>query len=269
MENGLDLRKAVIAGVALLVLISVGSYLIFFRDDSGNEGDGNGSGVDNRSPVADSGQDITVLPGEVFYLNGSGSFDIDGDLLSYFWDMDIGTDTNNDGFFDNDRNREGANISYSYPVTGETVEYIVTLNVSDGELWDKSTVRVTVLEEGPGDEAPEVEMSCRYQAPPVGLPGSPQFILTVNSVSRNESFLDFIYKLESPDGEIIRQGAVLELINLSAEEEIRYIDTPILGEIDENDIFSLKENDHIVEGCWFHLFYLYEREPSGSVELTK
>ena len=136
MDNGVDLKRSVIAGIIILVIIGAGGYFLFLRgDDDGGNGD-DGPDAHNRSPVADAGPDITVHPGELFYLNGTGSIDIDGDPLTYFWDMDIGTDTNNDGSFDNDKNREGVKISYSYPSTGETIKYLVTLNISDGELTD-------------------------------------------------------------------------------------------------------------------------------------
>lgn len=262
-------KKGVMIGIVILVVLAGIFYFFFIRSDEGSDGGGNGDGKMNRSPFADAGLDMTVEPGEIFYLNGSGSYDIDGDPLTYFWDMDIGKDTNNDGINDNDKDREGVNVTFSYPSSEETVEYIVTLNVSDGKLWDKSTVKITVIIRGEDEGPPEITFSCRYQAPPLGLPGDPQFIITVNSVSRNESFTDFIYALEDPDGNVLYEGTVVELINLSQEDLIRFVDTPEFGDIDENDIFTFRETGTIIEGCTFYLFYLYEIEPAGSIEFTK
>jgi len=264
MERGMDLKKAVIVGAVVLVILVGGAYLLFFGGGEDGSGKDDQNIEKNRSPVADAGRDITVKAGELFNLSGWDSSDPDGDPLSYYWDMDAGTDSNSDGINDNDRDREGVNITYSYPITGSTTTYIVTLNVSDGDKWDTSTVRVTVIVE---EEPLTVSMSCRYEA---GYPPliEAQFILSVDSVSRNESFTEFHFTLEDPEGDTIRQGAVLDLINLSTDAEIRYIDNPLtsMGEIDGGDVFTLKENQEIVEGCVFKLYYLNELDPAGEVE---
>ena len=42
--------------------------------------------VDNSAPVADAGEDITgALPNKLVFLDGTGSSDGDGDVLSYSW----------------------------------------------------------------------------------------------------------------------------------------------------------------------------------------
>ncbi len=41
----------------------------------------------NRAPVADAGADLTVNAGEIATLDGSGSFDPDGDALTYHWSL--------------------------------------------------------------------------------------------------------------------------------------------------------------------------------------
>jgi hypothetical protein len=46
--------------------------------------------VDNRAPVADAGGDQSVEPGVQVILDGSGSYDPDGDPLTYYWTQDGG-----------------------------------------------------------------------------------------------------------------------------------------------------------------------------------
>lgn len=271
-------RKGVVIGIVIVIILAIGAYLLFFRGSGGIDDGGDGDdGTTNRSPIADSGPDITVAPGETFYLNGSLSSDPDGDPLNYYWDMDIGTDSNGDGIFDNDRNREGVNISFSYPATiEESTEFIVTLNVTEDRtdpLWDHSTVTVRVLVQEEPLPPPDVELSCSFVTPPFGLPGSPQFVLTVTSASRDEFISNYTYALEDPEGDVIREGDVIDLINLSQSAEIRFIDTPSLTYLDgSTDSFSLKEGEEIVEGCRFYLYYMDIRTgpvEAGSVELTK
>lgn len=45
----------------------------------------------NNSPVADAGDDATIKAGATTILNGSGSFDPDGDAISYQWQQIAGT----------------------------------------------------------------------------------------------------------------------------------------------------------------------------------
>ncbi len=277
MELPTITKKGLVVGIAILVIIGVGAYLLFIRDNGGDDSGGNGGGGNNRSPVADAGQDFSVIPGELFYLNGSSSSDPDGDLLKYYWDMDIGTDSNNDGIFDNDRNREGANISFSYPMTIDvTTEFIVTLNVTedkDEPLWDHSTVTIRVVVEEEPLPPPEVTLSCSFVTPPFGLPGEPQFVVTVSSATRDEFVSNYSFIVEDVDGETIREGEIMNLVNLSQYAEIRFIDTPRLTYLDgSTDSFSLKENEEIVENCVFVLIYNDIRSgpfESGSVALTK
>ena len=39
----------------------------------------------NQPPVANAGPDLVVAPGEIFTLDGSGSTDSDGSIVSYRW----------------------------------------------------------------------------------------------------------------------------------------------------------------------------------------
>jgi len=73
----------------------------------------------NRAPVAVFTESATtVFTGEVIYFNASGSYDLDGSIVSYFW-------TFGDGI-----NVTGINVSHAYADDGV---YTVTLTVKDDD----------------------------------------------------------------------------------------------------------------------------------------
>jgi M6 family metalloprotease-like protein len=85
----------------------------------------------NHPPVADAGSDQTVeqnyYKGADITLDGSGSSDPDGDLLTYSWTWNGGSATG-----------EGPIVSLPLGTT------TITLTVSDGQLTDTDTVVITV-----------------------------------------------------------------------------------------------------------------------------
>ena len=84
----------------------------------------------NQPPVANAGPDQTVLSGEVVTLNGSGSFDSDGSIVSYRWDLGDGT-----VIF-------GAMVNHTYAAAGT---YTATLMVTDNEgAVGQDTATITV-----------------------------------------------------------------------------------------------------------------------------
>jgi len=88
--------------------------------------------VDNRPPVADPNGPYTVDEGSTLQLDGSGSYDPDGDSLSYFWDLD------DDKYYDDSTQ---VNPKYSWSEDGN---YTVRLAVYDGQYWDFESTTVTV-----------------------------------------------------------------------------------------------------------------------------
>jgi hypothetical protein len=97
---------------------------------------------EDQPPVADAGNDQTVALGSTVHLNGSGSFDPDGDPLYYQWAQTGGPAVNLNG------------------VTSATPTFVATsagdlffdLVVSDGQLSSApSVVRVTVNSAGDDD----------------------------------------------------------------------------------------------------------------------
>lgn len=92
----------------------------------------------NQVPVADAGEDFSSMTGEEVILDGSLSYDPDGDELSFYWAQS-----------------EGPSVSLDYPntfspsfVPTETGVYVFELKVSDGEDTSKAdTVTVTIQDQ--------------------------------------------------------------------------------------------------------------------------
>ncbi len=96
-------------------------------------------------PVADAGDDQTVSEGEDVTLDGSASYDLNDDPLTFWWDFD---DSNGS----EDRDATGAVVTTEYADSGI---YTATLHVSDGDREDTDTCRITVLP-GEPDNIPPV-----------------------------------------------------------------------------------------------------------------
>ena len=93
----------------------------------------------------------------------------------------------------------------------------------------------------------------------------------------NRQFSRFFWKISDAEGTKCRCGSeeleqLVSRVSMQRSEESRLenlADPSQWGDIDENDFFTLEETGTIVEGCVFYLYYLYEIEPAGSIELTK
>jgi PKD repeat protein len=86
----------------------------------------------NDSPVADAGLDHTAVVGEVVTFDGSGSDDIDGTIIAYYWD------------FGDDNTGTGETTTHTYGAVGT---YTVILTVTDnGGLTDTDEATVTVTD---------------------------------------------------------------------------------------------------------------------------
>lgn len=255
--------------IVLLLVIGGAAYLLFFRDEKTGETDDDDVDEDkNRVPMANAGPSQVIRPGEPALLNGTGSSDPDGDDIGYSWDIDSGTDSNNDGVFDNDRDVLGEMVEHYYPVPQTTTTYLVTLTVSDGKLWDMATTRVTIMVNS-SDTPPEVVMICRYGKVPGGSPLDPYFIVTVVSVTSVEMISNFTFILSSPTSEVIAQGNISDLLIAPPGSDIRFVDIIPLTRLGQNDLFYFREGQTITEGCLFELYYFGVTASVGQIELIK
>jgi len=92
--------------------------------------------VQNRPPIAQFTESAeTVDTGVVIYFNASDSYDLDGSIVSYFWDFNDGT------------NATGMTVTHSYVDNGT---YVVTLTVTDDDGATASTnATKTVINRSP------------------------------------------------------------------------------------------------------------------------
>lgn len=109
----------------------------------------------NQPPVADAGPDQTIKvgPKRPVYFDGSGSYDLDNDTLTYFWDF-------RDGGY-----AIGVNVNHIFRGVGT---YNVTLTVWDGQAIDKDYCLVHVIDSGKGKS--------KGKAPDKPIPGFEGFV---------------------------------------------------------------------------------------------
>ncbi len=112
----------------------------------------------NQPPIANTGSNQNVTVNQTTNFDGSGSYDPDGDPLTFNWSFGDGIST---GW----QNQNTTSHSYTFPGN-----YTVTLRVSDGELNDTDTCFVQV-------SAPKVNQ------PPVANAGPNQYVIINQTVT--------------------------------------------------------------------------------------
>ncbi len=107
------------------------------REDTGPDDTDDPTGGD---PVADAGGNVTGLLGDTIELDGSGSYDPDGDALTYTWTVDQAP---SDSLLDtaNLFNADTEVVSFSPDKSGN---YTLTLTVTDGVGVSADSVQVTI-----------------------------------------------------------------------------------------------------------------------------
>jgi len=131
--------------------------------------------LENQSPEADAGEDITATVNDVVGLNGTASHDPDGDELDYLWTL-TGAPMGSTASILND-----TLVSPSLYVDLPGV-FTVALMVDDGEIQDVDKVNITVSEPN-GD--------------PIANAGSDQGVTTGDTVGLDGS------GSVDPDGDIL------------------------------------------------------------------
>jgi len=152
--------RNLVAGILMLTMLAA---------CGGGGGNGGGGETANKSPDAKAGEDITVKEGESVTLDGKASSDPDGSIKTFAWKQ-----TNGDAVTLAAADKSVA--TFTAPDVEKNQTYEFELTVTDNK--DKSasdTVKVTVLADVPGNEAPIVVI--QFVAPvlsgnPVTLDGS-------------------------------------------------------------------------------------------------
>ena len=97
----------------------------------------------NSRPVANAGANQTVLVGETIILDGSGSTDVDGNLLTYSWSLT----SKPNGSTATLQNPTSVNPSF---VADKSGDYVIQLIVKDGTAYSApSTVTISTLNSPP------------------------------------------------------------------------------------------------------------------------
>jgi len=115
------------------------SFVLSVRDNGGKIASDvvNIGVVANKSPIADAGDDQTVVSGEAVALDGSGSSDPDGTITGYSWVQTAGEAVVLSG-------ANTVNPGFTAPATATTVIFELTVADDDGAT-DSDAVAVTVL----------------------------------------------------------------------------------------------------------------------------
>jgi hypothetical protein len=101
----------------------------------------------NLNPVANAGADQIVNEGDLVHFNGSLSYDPDGTIESYEWDMDSNVDSDGDGNTLNDKDKTGPLPTHIY---GDNGIFLATLKVTDNQgFTDTDSCNITVQNVNP------------------------------------------------------------------------------------------------------------------------
>ncbi|HJR46537.1 MAG TPA: PKD domain-containing protein [Nitrososphaeraceae archaeon] len=100
----------------------------------------------NQPPIANSGPDQRVSEGDLVTLNGSGSFDQDGEIVSYTWGIE---DSDEEAPAISLNGRDSSIATFTAPMVVGSVDansYLFELTVTDSDgLKGTNTTKVVVL----------------------------------------------------------------------------------------------------------------------------
>ena len=125
-----------------------GTYVVELQVSDGSKSDTDTVEitVTNGSPVADAGMNQSTIRGSQVTLDGGGSMDPDGDMLSYSWSL-TNTPMNSSATLGS---MSGQTTTLTPDVLGT---YEIELTVDDGSMTDTDTVQVTATNQAPVADA--------------------------------------------------------------------------------------------------------------------
>ena len=139
--------------------------------------------VSSTKPVADAGKDTIIAVRTVYPLDGTGSYDADGEALTYLWEVAVQPDGARSGITD-------YNLVEASFYTRQTGIYKITLVVNDGiQLSDYDTVVINVVTDV---DVNEYSSFGELQVYP--NPASTQITIDFNSTINKETTLN-IYSI--------------------------------------------------------------------------
>ena len=108
---------------------------------SDETGDSSEPIASNTSPVADAGDDRFAIVSSIISLDGNDSSDLDGDVLSYRWQIDVLPDSSSAALDDD----TSATPVFTVDIIGQ---YIISLTVNDGESdSEKISISISVTDD--------------------------------------------------------------------------------------------------------------------------
>lgn len=115
-----------------------------------------------------------VYEGDVVTLDGSSSYDPDGTIVGYAWDLDIDVDSDGDGIYDNDVDDTGAIVTFTWydnysatvkltvtdddGLTGVAYGFVDVLGVDPTASIERAYVEVTIFLRVAGEKWHNVEL---------------------------------------------------------------------------------------------------------------
>jgi len=242
-------KKILFGAIAVIVIVIVA--VVFLAGDDGFNGNGSDT---NHAPSANGGEpERTVYVGEKVRFDASNSSDVDGDELTYSWD--IGGEI-----------RTGKVVTYEFDIAKL---WYVNLTVNDGKLSDVYTIKVTVKVKAEITK-PTVELSQQ------GIPATPitgkKYIVTVTSSTPPELLDNFSFAIIDDDtSSVIVKMDIKDILN--SQGNMTFFDTPpVLNRLDTADEFAINPDAATLDaedGDMFVIYYKLEgvEEKVAEVEL--
>ncbi|MBE1301423.1 MAG: YHYH protein [Alteromonadaceae bacterium] len=178
----------------------------------------------NAAPVANAGEDQTVTEGDSVQLDGTDSYDPDGDTLSYSWSLDSKPDGSSAELNNESRRRPSFTAD-------EAGTYVFSLVVNDGNQ-DSSSDSVTITANEAANSAPVANAGSDQSV----VVGSTVTLDGSGSTDANGDTLTYVWELTSkPDSsEASLDGATSENASFTADISGDYVASLVVNDGTEN-----------------------------------